>query len=152
MAEKMRNMFSRDLARPTICQKCGGILVYRGIGEYKCEECGGVEYDDYGKVRNYLEHHRGANVAEISSATDVSHKSIREMIKENRFEVIESRGGFLRCESCGIEIKSGRLCHKCEEAYHRKVEEQARKERQQGLSGYELEMGDKGSKRYKRER
>ncbi|MDE7285770.1 MAG: hypothetical protein K2N55_02845, partial [Lachnospiraceae bacterium] len=75
---------SNELHRPTLCQKCEGVLVYRGIGEYICEECGAVEYDDYGKVRNYLERHRGANVAEISDMTGVSHKAIRDMIKEKR--------------------------------------------------------------------
>ena len=85
-------------------------MVYKGLGEYQCEECGQMDYDDYGKVRNYLEHHRGANVAEISDATGVTHKSIRDMIKENRFEVVENRGGYLRCEMCGANINSGRLC------------------------------------------
>ncbi len=152
MAEKMRRLLASEVLRPTICRECGGILVYGGIGEYRCEECGRIEYDDYGKVRNYLEDHKGANVSEISLETGVSHKSIREMIKENRFEIIENRGGYLRCERCGVDIKSGRMCPKCEETYHRKVEEEARKERQQGLSGYENEKTDKGSKRFKRER
>ena len=87
---------SNELRRPTLCQKCEGVLVYRGIGEYICEECGAVEYDDYGKVRNYLERHRGANVAEISDMTGVSHKAIRDMIKEKRFEIIDNKGGYLR--------------------------------------------------------
>lgn len=45
--------------RPTICAECGGIMVFKGVGEYKCEKCGSVGYDDYGKTRNYIEHHRG---------------------------------------------------------------------------------------------
>lgn len=76
--------------RPTICKACGGILIYKGLGEYQCEDCNACEYDDYGKVRSYLEKHHGANVAEISSQTGVSHKAIRDMIKENRFELVES--------------------------------------------------------------
>ena len=131
-----------------LCQKCEGVLVYRGIGEYICEECGAVEYDDYGKVRNYLERHRGANVAEISDMTGVSHKAIRDMIKEKRFEIIDNKGGYLRCEVCGEKINS-----KCEEKYHRQVEEQARAERNKGLSGFgESSSSERGSKRYTRER
>ena len=36
--------------RPTICPECGGIMIFRGVGEYKCEDCGSLGYDDYGKV------------------------------------------------------------------------------------------------------
>ena len=144
------------------------MLVYKGLGEYRCEECGESEYDDYGKVRSYLEKHKGANVSrsylekhkganvsDISIETGVSRKSIRQMVKENRFEVIENRGGFLKCEMCGIAIKSGHFCPKCEEAFHRNVETEARNERQRNMAmaGYGKERtGDDGSKRYTRER
>lgn len=156
MAEKMRKkLLQTELERPTLCMECGGVLVYKGLGEYQCEECGAFEYDDYGKVRNYLEKHRGANVAEISVATDVSHKAIREMIKERRFEIIDNRGGYLRCEICGESITSGRLCSKCEESYHRDVEAKAREDRKKGMTmtGYgEAATGERGSKRFTRER
>ena len=128
-------------------------MVYRGIGEYICEECGAAEYDDYGKVRGYLEHHRGANVAEISDMTGVSHKSIRDMIKEKRFEIIDNKGGYLRCEMCGEKINSGRMCDKCERLYHKQVEEHTRAERNKNVSGYgENTHAERGSKRYTRER
>ena len=134
MAEKMRAfVLTGELKRPIICEKCGGILVYAGLGEYRCEECKTSEFDDYGKVRTYLEKHRGANVTEISDETGVSHKSIRDMVKENRFEVIESRSGYLKCEVCGTDIRSGRLCRNCEQTYHREVEQAARNERQRNL-------------------
>ena len=142
-----------EFHRPTYCEKCSGVLIYRGLGEYQCEECEVLEYDDYGKVRNYLEVHRGANVAEISEVTGVSHKSIREMIKENRFEVIENRGGYIRCELCGTNIKSGRLCSKCEILYHRKLEAEARENRKTTISGGSAFFGEaKGSKRFTREK
>lgn len=154
MAEKMqKKLLQTEVNRPTFCVKCGGVLVYKGIGEYQCEECGEKEYDDYGKVRNYLEKHRGANVAEISGATDVSHKAIREMIKEKRFEIIDNRGGYLRCEMCGESISSGRFCSKCEEKYHRSVEAKAREDRKKSLTGFgESAPGERGSKRFTRDR
>lgn len=156
MSENMeKRLIVSDIFRPTICKECGGIMVYKGVGEYQCEDCGTLEYDDYGKVRNYLENHRGANVAEISSYTGVPHKAIRDMIKEHRFEIIDNRGGYLRCEMCGVNINSGRLCPKCEENYHRNLEAKAREERKmkQHMSGYgERAHGEQGSKRYTRER
>lgn len=154
MVENRRKVLRlSDVNRPTLCQACGGVLVYHGVGEYICEECGGAEYDDYGKVRNYLEKHRGANVAEISDMTGVSHKAIRELIKEKRFDILDNRGGYLRCEECGENITTGRLCPKCEREYHQQVEHLARKERSRRLSGYgEGRSADKGHRRYTRER
>ena len=141
-----------DYHRPTFCEKCNGVMVYKGLGEYQCEECGLVEYDDYGLVRNYLDKHRGANVAEISQVTGVSHKTIRDMIKENRFEVIEAPSGFLRCEMCGKEIKSGRLCNKCEVEYHRKLEADARAKKNHHIAGGSaMMMEEHGKKRFTRD-
>lgn len=154
MEGRIRRLTIEEYNRPTYCAKCEGVLVYKGLGEYECENCGESEFDDYGKVRNYLDEHRGANVAEISDATGVSHKSIREMIKENRFEVVDSYGGYIRCEMCGANIKSGRLCSKCELLYHRQLEDEARASRKtSGKQGVGMAMqGESGSKRFTRER
>lgn len=141
-----------DYHRPTFCKKCNGVMVYKGLGEFQCEECEAVEYDDYGLVRNYLDKHRGANVAEISTETGVSHKTIREMIKENRFEVIESPTGYLVCEMCGAEIKSGRLCRKCEVEYHRKLEAEARTKKMNHISGGSaMNTEEEGKRRFSRD-
>lgn len=152
--EKMLKMLALDeYHRPTVCMECNGIMVYKGVGEYRCEDCNTSDYDDYGKVRNYLEKHRGANVSEVSDATGVSHRIIREMIKEKRFEVIDNRGNYICCEMCGVNIKSGRLCEKCEISYHRQLEEQVRAERKAPIMGGDAkQFGEKGSKRFTRER
>lgn len=128
--------------RPVHCEQCGGVLIYQGVGEYACEECGNLQYDDYGKVRNYIEKHKGANMSEVSDMTGVSHNSIREMLRENRFEVTDVREGFLRCELCGESLASGRFCTKCETQYHRRLEEKARAERigNSSVKGYSAEV------------
>ena len=41
--------------RPKTCEKCDGVMVFMGVGEYQCEDCGAIAYDDYGKVRLYIE-------------------------------------------------------------------------------------------------
>lgn len=140
--------------RPTICQKCGGVMVYRGCGEFQCEDCGQVEYDDYGKVRNYIEKHSGATAAQVSDATGVSQKAIRDMLKEERLEIAPNSNVFLTCEICGAAIRFGRYCAKCETAYHRSIEEKTRASRNINLSGFSAErpIGEEGSKRFTRER
>lgn len=140
-----------QIKRPTTCEKCEGVMVYRGLGEYQCEDCGECSYDDYGKVRNYLETHKGATVAAIADVTGVTRKSIRDMVKENRFEVVENRAHFLTCEMCGADIKSGRLCPKCEMQSHRQVEAEVRAGRKKNIEGHsQARVGEEGSKRFTR--
>lgn len=146
-----------DISRlniPTYCEKCGGVMVFKGVGEYKCEECGNLDYDDYGKVRNYVEKHPGATSAQASAATGVTQKSIRGMLKEERLEIAANSTTFLKCESCGTKIRSGRFCKKCEVNYHRSIEEQARANRNVDFSGHstEVQKGDAGAKRFTRDR
>jgi len=154
LTKMIRRLTLDEYHRPTFCKLCEGVMIYKGIGEYQCEECGEFAYDDYGKVRNYLEKHKGANVAEISEITGVSHKSIREMIKDNRFEVIDNRGGYIRCERCGANINSGRYCKECEVEYHRQIESEARLRRTSSLGVGKAggTTGEEGSKRFTRER
>ena len=145
-----------DLSRlniPTYCEKCGGVMIFKGVGEYKCEDCGNLEYDDYGKARNYIEKHPGATSAEVSTATNVSQKSIRAMLREERLEIAPNSNTFLRCEICGADIRYGRFCKKCEVNYHREIEEKARASKNINVAGYsaERQKGEEGAKRFKRD-
>lgn len=70
--------------KPDICQKCGGDMKFAGLGEYKCDRCGALEYDDFGKVRLFLEKYPGATAYEVSRNTGVSRRQITRMIEEGR--------------------------------------------------------------------
>ena len=72
---------------PTVCKNCGGVLVYKGLGEYYCEKCREKDYDNYGKTRNYIEKNPGASAVDIEKNIGVSRVAIREMLKESRFEI-----------------------------------------------------------------
>ncbi len=140
--------------RPTYCSECGDVMVFKGLGEYRCEKCGFLDYDDYGKARNYVEKHMGANAAEVAKATGVSQKSIRDMLKEGKLEIAKDSVIFLKCEICGAKISSGKYCPKCEMNYHHDLEEMARKARHSGDTfGYSTERhrGEEGAKRFTRE-
>ena len=138
---------------PKICEKCGGVMVFEGIGEYRCEDCKEPAYDDYGKVRRYLERHRGATAADVEAATGVKQKTIRLMLKESRLEVTDDSKAFMFCESCGKKIRSGRLCTQCEIEYHRSLEEQQRLLKRQNVKilGVGRNSGEEGEKRFTRE-
>ncbi len=137
---------------PRVCEECGGVMIFKGVGEYHCEECSSVAYDDYGKVRLYLEEHPGANAMTVEAETGVSQKTIRMLLKESRLQVAEGSATFLVCESCRKAIRSGRFCPECEAAHHRNVEQQQR--RMNNIQGFGMERGnsDSGHRRFMRER
>lgn len=85
----------REYDKPVECSKCGGKLKYIGIGEYECTQCGNKELDDYGKVRNFLEEHPGANVLQTEKGTGVSKSVINDLIVDGKLE-ISSKARFLR--------------------------------------------------------
>ncbi len=114
---------------PGRCSACGGKLKYKGLGEYECEECANMEYDDYGKVRGYLEKHPGALQGEVSKATGVPANRIRGLLQQERIEIAAGSGVFLYCEMCGEKIRSGVRCPKCEAAFRKEVEARKRSER-----------------------
>lgn len=137
---------------PYTCEQCGGVMVYMGVGEYRCENCDFLDYDDYGKVRNYIEQHRGATAAEIEDAVGVSQRSIRRMLKESRIEIAEGSKIFLHCELCRKEIRSGRFCQECEMKVHRNIEEQQREALRRDIQGYgQSKSGDSGHRRFMRD-
>ncbi len=72
---------------PRLCKECGGVMIYKGVGEYRCEDCDSLDYDDYGKVRLFIEKHRGATAMEIESYTGVSQRIIRKLLRDGRIEV-----------------------------------------------------------------
>ena len=144
------NFEMSEYNRPIYCSKCGEIMIFQGVGEYKCEGCRNVELDDYGKVRAYIENHKGATAAELEKETGVKQKSIRQMLRESKIEVSSDSKVFMKCELCGKDIRSGRFCPKCEASYHHKIEEEKRSNRI--LQGVAMEkMPGNGEKRFKKE-
>ncbi len=140
---------------PRVCKECGGIMVYKGVGEYRCEDCKSMDLDDYGKVRTYIEQHKGATAAEIELYTGVSQKTIRQLLRESRLQIATGSKLFLYCENCRKPIRSGTLCPECEVNQHRLLEEQMRMNRrkeQQSIHGVGMEkQGASGEKRFRRE-
>ena len=149
----MSSFASLDLYHiPYVCKDCGGIMVFKGVGEYQCESCGSVDYDDYGKVRIYLEAHKGATAGEISAETGVQQRTIQPLLKVGRLEVTDISRVFLWCELCGKQILSGQYCPECEVKVHRSLEEKQRELQRKNLQGFGLEHeAEEGQKRFVRD-
>ena len=110
-----------------------------------------MAYDDYGKVRLYIEAHRGATAAQIESAIGVPQRTIRLMLKEGRLEITPDSRSFLHCEICGKEIRSGTYCPECEMKMHRSMEAEERERRQKSLQGFgQGKKGEDGQRRFLR--
>lgn len=137
---------------PRTCRECGGVMVFKGVGEYHCEDCGFVDYDDYGKVRLYIEEHKGATAAEIEKEVGVAQRTVRRLLKDGRIEIAEGSKVYLRCELCGKQIRSGQFCPDCEIKVHRNLEEKQRETMRKVAKGFGMEQkGEEGQKRFVRE-
>lgn len=130
----------------------GGVLIYKGLGEYACEECGAVYYDNYGKARTYIEQHPGATETEVEENAGVSKDAMRLMIKEARFEVAKGAHSFIYCEICHKEIRSGRYCYDCEKNIHLTIEQNVRRKIQGFAMNVNTGGSEKGQRRFIRDK
>lgn len=140
--------------RPRSCTSCNSMnLSYNGLGEYKCDSCGTIIFDDYGLVRNYVEQNRSATVSEISLMTGVAQSEINEMLRDEKFEITVDSRVFLECKACGKPIRSGVYCETCSKladaARMKKIREEEKKAHQQNMSGVAIsQKAESGAKRF----
>ena len=78
-----------------------------------CPECEKKEEEDFDLVKAYLRENRGADIKIVAEETGVSIKKILQYLKQGRLEVTAEMGDFLKCEKCGVSIKSGQYCSSC---------------------------------------
>lgn len=98
---------------PIFCKRCHAYYKKVGLGIYKCPECGYEEVDDFGKVRMFLEKNGKSSAPVIAEGTGIPVSKIERFLREGRIEIPDDSDIFIRCESCGTEIKYGRFCPKC---------------------------------------
>lgn len=96
------------------CPKCKKIFSPIG-GSVICPECMKIEEEEFEKVRVYLRENRGADINTVSKETGVPTKKIFKYLREGRLEVTEGMADFLKCEKCGISIRTGQYCRACSE-------------------------------------
>ena len=95
------------------CQVCGGRLIASVAGGFICSVCGREEQDDYGKVWDYISEYGPSSIYVIHVATGVSEEVIEELLSEGKLGETEIKPVISKCERCGREIKSGRMCLYC---------------------------------------
>lgn len=154
MSDSRALVFKNQYNPPLKCEKCGRELEYRGVGEYHCQFCYHIMYDDYGVVRNYVEENPGSTIAMVSSATGVPERTIKYMIREEKLQIRGDSRTFIECEGCGKPILSGRYCESCSglavAAERRKKEKEALEAKKREVRGVSMDIpkGDTGKKRF----
>jgi predicted RNA-binding Zn-ribbon protein involved in translation (DUF1610 family) len=95
------------------CSYCNTAMVYVYGEIFKCPICGRKELSDFGKVREFLEENGAQSVIVIHEATNVDIEVIEEFLKDGRVQISNNSDSYIRCQSCGKEIKYGRYCPEC---------------------------------------
>lgn len=98
---------------PTACEYCGFELRKIGEGQYQCKRCGKNSYDTFHKIKNYLEKHGTRTITQIARDTGIPKSYVEYFLKEGRLEVANASVLFLRCERCGVKIRTGKMCEYC---------------------------------------
>ena len=111
MIDKRKNFTYSDV--PKICPKCGGKYTFQGAGRYVCESCGYEFYDDFGKVKAFVDKNGPSPSIIISEETGVSLTKINKFLRQGRMEIPDGSGGYIPCERCGEPIRYGRFCPTC---------------------------------------
>ncbi len=96
------------------CPRCGKIFGY--IGRPICNSCMQDEEDEFKKVKEYVYENPGANMAEVSQATEISVDKIMRFLRDERLEITgDDSNMILECERCSKAIKTGRFCDHCKD-------------------------------------
>lgn len=99
------------------CQECNRVFAHPT--RRLCEDCYQKEQESFAAVKDYLQEHPGAPVGEVSRETEVDLETIYEFIREGRLDVVPGDVQ-LRCEICGDQISSGRVCSKCRTEFRKR--------------------------------
>lgn len=86
-ADKLKRTLM-DLHKPVFCSECGKAVKYVGLGEYRCPVCEYTMYDDYGKVRAYLEANKGATPLEVAKNSGVDRDTVIYLLETDRLEFV----------------------------------------------------------------
>lgn len=112
MGQSGENMDS-GIRETRVCSRCKRMFTYLGFGHYYCPTCKKMDEEYFQRVRDYIYDHGSASAMEVSEGTGVSLSTITQYLKEGRLEIPENSLIFIKCEMCGSNIRSGRLCREC---------------------------------------
>jgi hypothetical protein len=105
------NGYAFDMSRK--CPECNVPMTYIYGEMYECPVCKRTELTDFGKVRDFLDENGPQPAMIISEATKVDMNVINTFLRQGRVEIPDGSGVYIRCQSCGTDIRYGRYCPEC---------------------------------------
>lgn len=93
------------------CPVCGKIFV-KGIRDI-CPNCVKKQEEQYERCAEYLRHHKGITLYELSEAVDVPVRQITKFIREGRISIENAPNMSYPCEVCGEMIRENSMCESC---------------------------------------
>ena len=95
------------------CPDCGIHMKYIYGEMFECPVCHRQEQTQFGKVRSYLEEHGPQPAMVISNETGVPVNVIDNFLRQGRIEIPDGSPVYIKCQSCGADIRYGRYCPDC---------------------------------------
>ena len=99
--------------RAEICPECKSPMRYIYGEMFECPNCGRKEPSDFGKVKEFLDVNGPQTALVISDETGVTVEKIEQFLHEGRVEIPDGSDIYIRCQSCGTDIRYGRYCPDC---------------------------------------
>lgn len=100
-------------ANTQVCRRCRRFFTYVGYGYMYCQHCKKKDEEDFNKVRDYIYANGTATIMQVVAETGVEQPYVKQFLREGRLIIPESSPIFIKCESCGCDIRSGRYCTDC---------------------------------------
>lgn len=94
------------------CARCHRIFDRIQL-EDVCPSCFVLEEEEFAQIKEYLSLHPGGTSSDLVNELDVSLKSVKRYLRQERLEIIGDNKGFIRCELCGTPVNSGYFCCNC---------------------------------------
>ena len=94
------------------CRSCGKIFTYI-TGIALCDACKKKREEQFQEAKKFINENRGATIDEVTEATGISQKLIRQWVKEERLVLSADSPIVFHCEHCGAVIRTGRFCEEC---------------------------------------
>ena len=110
---EQRHNVGRTYERVKKCPRCSNNMKYIYGEIFECPFCGYKELSDFGKVRDFLDKAGPQPAVIISQETGVPLDVIDAFLREGRVEIPDGSDMYIKCQSCGTDIRYGRYCPDC---------------------------------------
>lgn len=115
MNEKKGSDSGREGGRGQLktCMRCRMLFPYSGFGHCICERCRKREEKEFDLIRDFLYDHPKATMVDVSIETGIPVYQLEAYLRAGRLIIPNDSAIFIKCEKCGVDIRTGRFCPTC---------------------------------------